>query len=87
MNKEILRDVILTTTASVFPDGLRVETVLHFVSASGFPALDKATLDAELAYLAQENLLLREPSPYARGVVYWKLAAAGRRYLEEKGLL
>jgi hypothetical protein len=87
INKAILRDTILLRLADVAPQGLSPAALLLFVQRSGFPALTEGGLAGELDYLAQKQVVVREESPLAAGVAWWKLAAAGREHLERGGLL
>jgi hypothetical protein len=86
-NKELFRDTILNLLAAGGTVGLRIDNLLLFAQRSGFPDLTERVLGEELEYLKELACVRGEPQPIAKGVIYWKLAAAGRMHLEAKGIL
>lgn len=87
IDRERLRQSILLTVEPAGDVGLRPQTIHHQVRLDGFPSLDYNALALELVYLADKQFLVAERSVISAGTMTYRLAPAGREYLEAEQLI
>jgi hypothetical protein len=85
LDRELIRDHLVTVLARVAPMGLPAATLAAGLRQAGWP-LDNQTIAAELDYLAGKGLILPHVSAVSAALQRWHITAAGREYVEAAGL-
>ena len=66
--------------------GLSANLLLAFARSEGRPGLTLAETRVELEYLADKGLVSQTPKPISPENRAWRITAAGRDFLAERGL-
>lgn len=85
--RELLRQAVLTVLeANNTRFGLGVDAIAFHAKGYGFPALDRATLEPELEYLQEKELIAEVTKTLSPENRVWKITAAGRDFLATSGV-
>ena len=83
--REQIRLSLLRYCESADQYGLAGALLLQFLRNEGFRRLTREGLDAELLYLADKGLLIAVEKPVSPENPAWRITAAGRDLLAERG--
>ena len=85
--REALRLTLLRLLNSNRTDyGMAKTLLLAVAKPQGFSGLTRDMVGDELEYLEQKGFVVRVPKPISPELTTWKISAAGRDFLAERGL-
>lgn len=65
--------------------GIQNTLLLALAKAEGRPTLNIHEVSAELGYLEDKGLVARVPKPVSPELALWRVTAAGRDFMAERG--
>lgn len=83
--KELFRHSILLQLEAASPSSLPLVTLWQGIKARGF-RVHSEEIEKDLGYLVGKGLVVETRGELSRGLARYELSAAGRDYLEERGL-